>query len=88
MKGESKPEYAPPFLLGALCDRGRRRERLAKFLQVSFWPSHLQKGLNRLIFFSRLLRFDAAIFCFLTRNEMIAAQGDFGFCFILWSPGS
>src|SRR5262249_21466982 len=33
-------------------------------------------------------RFDAVIFCLLTGYEMVAAQSDFGFFFILWSPGA
>ena len=35
-----------------------------------------------------LLGFDAVILCILTRNEVIATQGNFGFCFIFWSPGA
>ena len=34
------------------------------------------------------LGFDAATFRFFARDEVIAAQGDFGFCFVFWSPGT
>jgi hypothetical protein len=35
-----------------------------------------------------VLRFNSVVFCFLARDEVVAAQGDFGFCFIFWSPGA
>ena len=34
------------------------------------------------------LGFDAATFRFFARDEVIAVQGDFGFCLVFWSPGT